>query len=139
MARPEKKRAQPAPPPSDRLADPVWDEVLALRRAGRPAHALESLARLAESDPVAGGHAEFLRLRGLLHADLAHERELRGDIEGTAAFLLRAIADAPRFPDLHVRLGMARLWLRDVASARASFETALTIAPNYAAPHVMSC
>jgi tetratricopeptide (TPR) repeat protein len=114
----------------------VWDEVLALRRAGRPARALEALAHLAESDPPAARHAEFLRLRGLLHADLAHEREVRGDVEGAAAFLLRAIADAPRFPDLHFRLGMARLRLRDVAGARAGFEAALEIAPAYAAPRV---
>ena len=121
---------------SDRPADPVWDEVLALRRAGRPARALEALARLAEADPAAAGHAEFTRLRGLLHADLAHEREVRGDVEGSAAFLLKAIADAPRVPDLHFRLGVARLRLRDPQSARKSFEQALEIAPNYAAPRV---
>lgn len=136
MARPDRKRTPPSPAPSDRPADPAWDEVLALRRAGRPARALESLARLAEADKAAGGHPEFLRLRGLLHADLAHEREVRGDVEGAAAFLLRAIADAPRFPDLRFRLGLAQLRLGDLKGARASFETALEIAPTYAAPHV---
>jgi tetratricopeptide (TPR) repeat protein len=136
MARPLKKPVPVPAGPSDRPADPVWDEVLALRRAGRPAKALESLAHLAEADPTSAGHAEFSRLRGLLHADLAHEREVRGDVEGSAAFLLKAIADAPRFPDLHFRLGIARLRLRDVETARKSFEQALAIAPNYAAPRV---
>ena len=136
MARPVRKSAQPPSPPTDRPANPVWDEVLALRRAGRPARALEALAQLAEGDARAAGHAEFARLRGLLHADLAHERELRGDVEGAAAFLLRAIADAPRFPDLHFRLGALRLRLRDVEGARKSFEAALAIAPGYAAPQV---
>ena len=136
MARPLKKIVPAANEPSDRPADPVWDEVLALRRAGRPAKALEALAKLAEADPASAGHAEFSRLRGLLHADLAHEREVRGDVEGSAAFLLKAIADAPRFPDLHFRLGIARLRLRDVAGAREGFERALAIAPNYAAPRV---
>jgi tetratricopeptide (TPR) repeat protein len=136
MARSLKKIVPADPEPSDRPADPVWDEVLALRRAGRPARALESLARLAESDAASGGHAEFARLRGLLHADLAHEREVRGDVEGAAAFLLKAIADAPRFPDLHFRLGVARLRLRDTQGARQGFEQALAIAPNYAAPQI---
>src|SRR5689334_16864718 len=124
MARPLKKLPPADPPPNDRPADPVWDEVLALRRAGRPGRALEALALLAEGDPASAGHAEFARLRGLLHADLAHERELRGDIEGAAAFLLKAIADAPKFPDLHFRLGIARLRLRDVQGARTGFEQA---------------
>jgi tetratricopeptide (TPR) repeat protein len=147
MARPVKKTPSPAAnrpvprpvdrgEPSDRPADPVWDEVLALRRAGRPARALETLAKLAETDPATAGHAEFARLRGLLHADLAHERELRGDVEGAAAFLQKAIEDAPRFPDLHFRLGVARLRLRDHEGARKEFEAALAIAPSYAAPHV---
>jgi tetratricopeptide (TPR) repeat protein len=136
MARPVRKSALPPSPPTDRPANPVWDEVLALRRAGRPARALEALAHLAEGDARAAGHSEFARLRGLLHADLAHERELRGDVEGAAAFLLRAIADAPRFPDLHFRLGTLRLRLRDVEGARKSFEAALAIAPDYAAPRV---
>jgi len=136
MARSVRKSALPPTPPSDRPANPVWDEVLALRRAGRPARALEALAHLAEGDARAAGHAEFARLRGLLHADLAHERELRGDVEGAAAFLLRAIADAPRFPDLHFRLGALRLRLRDIEGARKSFEAAVAIAPGYAAPRV---
>ena len=66
MARPL-KRIPPPSEPSDRPADPVWDEVLARRRAGRPARALEALALLAESDPASAGHAEFSRLRGLIH------------------------------------------------------------------------
>ncbi len=135
MAR-QMKRIPPPSEPSDRPADPVWDEVLALRRAGRPARALEALALLAESDPASAGHAEFSRLRGLIHADLAHEREVRGDFEGAATFLTKAIADAPRFPDLRFRLGMSRLRVGDPVGARAEFEAALAIAPLYAAPRV---
>jgi tetratricopeptide (TPR) repeat protein len=117
-------------------AEPRWDEALALQRAGQPERALAALARLTAAEPRLARHPELKRLSARVHADLALEREIVDDVEGAAAHLLTAIDGAPEFPDLHHRLGVARLKLRDVAGARAAFQKALEIAPAYAAPRL---
>src|SRR5687767_9195153 len=96
-----------------------WDRVHELRRAGRPAEALAAL----EAGAAADGDPDraMRRLRALLVADLALERETAGDWEGAERLLVEAVADAPRFPDLHHRLGMARLARGGRAEARAAF------------------
>jgi hypothetical protein len=133
MTSPPKKRASGRGPTAAKArSNPAWDEALALRRAGRPAEALEALARGAGTGPGARAHPETRKLRGLLHADQAQEREAAGDIEGTAALLLSALADAPSFPDLHHRLGLARLRLLDLG-ARAPRSGRRRSSPAYAA------
>ena len=134
MTSPSKKRASARPPVAAK--NPAWDEALALRRVGRPADALQALARGAGTGPGGQAHPETRKLRALLHADQAQEREIAGDVEGAAALLLSALADAPGFPDLHHRLGLARLRLLDLEGARAAFEQASQLAPAYAAPRL---
>jgi len=117
-------------------AEPAWDEALALQRAGQPERALAALERFAEGEDALARHPELTRLRARIHGDIAHARESAGDVEGAAARLLLALDQAPDFPDLHHRLGVARLKLRDFEGARAAFERAIALAPAYAAPRV---
>ena len=113
--------------------DPAWDEVLALRRAGRASDALEALARLAEDHPGSAQHKESRQLRALLHADLAAGREAAGHPREASELLERALIDAPSFPDLHHRLGVARARLGDKKGARVAFGEAIRLAPKFAA------
>jgi protein O-GlcNAc transferase len=115
---------------------PAWDEVLALRRAGRPEDARAALERLCAQDPRTADHGQTRALRALIASDLAEVRARSGDVAGGVELLEQATADAPRFPDLHHRLGLLRLRQRDVRGARASFEQAVRLAPGYAAPRL---
>lgn len=115
---------------------PAWDEVLALRRAGRPEDARAALERLCAADPRAAEHGQTRALRALIHGDLAEARALAGGVTEAIELLEQATADAPRFPDLHHRLGLLRLRQRDTRGARASFEQAVRLAPGYAAPRL---
>jgi tetratricopeptide (TPR) repeat protein len=115
---------------------PAWDEVLALRRAGRPEDALDALERLCAADPRAGAHGQTRALRALLIADQADSLARAGDVLGATVLLEQALLDAPRFPDLHHRLGLMRMRGRDPRGARASFEQAVQLAPGYAAPRL---
>jgi tetratricopeptide (TPR) repeat protein len=116
--------------------NPAWDEVLALRRAGRPEEARAALERLCAADQGVREHGQMRGLRALIHADLADLRALAGDVDEAIRLLEQALADAPRFPDLHHRLGLQRLRARDVRGARAAFEQAVRLAPGYAAPRL---
>ena len=117
-------------------AGPAWDEVLARRRAGRPDEALEALERLCAAEPRTAEHGQTRALRALIAADLAEARAVAGDVPGAIALLEQGLADAPRFPDLHYRLGVLRLRARDVRGARDAFEQAVRLAPAYAAPRL---
>jgi tetratricopeptide (TPR) repeat protein len=116
--------------------EPLWDEALALRRAGRANEALEALARLAETHPGSAGHREIRQLRALLHADLASAREAAGHLREASELLENALEDAPTFPDLHHRLGVVRLRSGEREGARAAFAEAVRLAPGYAAPRL---
>jgi tetratricopeptide (TPR) repeat protein len=116
--------------------DPAWDEVLALRRAGRPEEARAALERLAGTDPRVADHGQTRVLRALIAADLAERRARAGGVGEAITLLEQAVVDAPRFPDLHHRLGLLRLRARDNRGARASFEQAVRLAPGYAAPRL---
>jgi len=122
--------------PDDDPEGPAWDEVLALRRAGRPEEAKAALDRLCGSDPRTLEHVQVRGLRALIVADLSETRSMAGDVVGAIALLEQALVDAPRFPDLHHRLGLLRLRARDVRGARAAFEQAVRLAPGYAAPRL---
>jgi tetratricopeptide (TPR) repeat protein len=132
MAQDPARDEAPAPDP----AVPAWDEVLELRRAGRPSDALEALERYSEEHPGSAQHKESRQLRALLHGDLAAAREAAGQPREAAELLERALADAPAFPDLHHRLGLARLHAGDKKGARAAFAEAVRLAPKYAAPRL---
>src|SRR5258708_2481264 len=142
MARARDKKGQPAGDPARPSASPTgpgeprWDEALALQRAGKPAQALEALDRMARARKGFAEHAERRRLKALLHADLAHAREARGDVQGAASHLVAATESAPEFPDLFHRLGVARLRLSDPRGAREAFRRALALAPAFAAPRL---
>lgn len=123
-------------PEPDEESAPPWDEVLALRRAGRPEEARAALERLVVADPRLAEQGQVRALRALLAADLAEARALAGDVAAAAELLEQALVDAPRFPDLHHRLGLLRLRARDPRAARASFEQAVRLAPGYAAPRL---
>lgn len=120
------------PAPEER----AWDEALSLRRAGRPAEALEALERWIAEEPSAREHVEIRKLRALLHADRASEADRTGHPTAAVEWLERAIADAPDFPDLHHKLGGARLRAGDPRGARAAFEEAVRRAPQFAAPRL---
>jgi tetratricopeptide (TPR) repeat protein len=120
----------------DDAEGPAWDEVLSLRRAGRPEEALAALDRLCGDDPRAAEHGQVRGLRALIGADLADARVLAGQLAEGIGLLEQALVDAPRFPDLHHRLGVLRLRDRDVRGARAAFEQAVRLAPAYAAPRL---
>src|SRR5947209_5026404 len=122
---PSRDRAAAARAPGP--AEPAWDEALALQRAGQPDRALAALERAAGECPALARHPETERLRARIHGDLAHACEARGDVEAAAARLAMALDCAPEFPDLHHRLGLARLKLRDFAGARAAFVRALEL------------
>src|SRR5687768_18304622 len=92
---------------------PAWDEVLALRRAGRPEEARAALERLCATDSRAAEHGQTRALRALITADLAEARALSGSVNEAIELLEQATVDAPRFPDLHHRLGVLRLRQRD--------------------------
>ncbi len=124
------------PTPLAAAEGPAWDEVLALRRAGRPNEARAALDRLCAADPRAAGHAQVRGLRALIGADLADARALGGDVAEAIVLLEQAVVEAPRFPDLHHRLGVLRLRGRDTRGARAAFEQAVRLAPGYAAPRL---
>jgi tetratricopeptide (TPR) repeat protein len=115
---------------------PAWDEVLSCRRAGRPDEALVALERLCAADPRVLEHGQTRALRALIFADQAEARLRLGEFEAAAELLEQALVDAPRFPDLHHRLGVLRLRARDVRGARDAFEQAVRLAPGYAAPRL---
>jgi tetratricopeptide (TPR) repeat protein len=115
------------------VPDAEWDEVLSLRRAGLASDALEALARLAEDHPGSAHHKESRQLRALLHADLAAAQEAAGHPREAAELLEKALTDAPAFPDLQHRLGVARARSGDRRGARAAFAEAIRLAPKFAA------
>ncbi len=115
---------------------PLWDEITRLRRAGCPAEAMAALEAQAAGDPVLAAHGQTRALRALLAGDLGDLRLASGAIPEAIAHFERAVVDAPRFPDLHHRLGVARLKARDTKGARGAFESAVQLAPGFAAPRL---
>ncbi len=115
---------------------PVWDAVTRLRRAGRPAEGLAALEAHATAEPALREHPQTRVLRALLVADIGDQSLAAGDVAGALALFERAVADAPRFPDLHHRLGVARLRALDPGGARAAFEEAVRLAAGFAAPRL---
>jgi len=115
---------------------PLWDEVTRLRRTGRAAEGMAALEERAAADPAFLDHPQTRALRALLAADLGDARLAAGDVPEAVALFERAVADAPRFPDLHHRLGVARLRARDPKGARSAFEEAVRLAAGFAAPRL---
>ena len=115
---------------------PFWDDVTRLRRAGRPGEAMAALEARAAADPALAAHGQTRALRALLAADLGEMRLAAGDLPDAVALYERAVAEAPRFPDLHHRLGLARLRSLDTKGARAAFAAAVVLAPGFAAPRL---
>jgi tetratricopeptide (TPR) repeat protein len=107
-----------------------WDQTLRLRRAGRPAEALQAL----ELDLVDSGTqptAKIRRLRASLLLELARAARSEGDTAAALGHLDRARTDGS-FPDLCYERGLVQLALGDREAARASFAEALSLAPRYA-------
>lgn len=111
----------------------IWDHVFRLRRAGRLDDALEALDADWTGAGTDGGGAETA-LRASLRGELARLARERGELPQAEALLRRALADAPRFPDLRQQLGMVLLESGDLAGARAEFQRAQEIFPGYVAP-----
>lgn len=108
-----------------------WDQVLRLRRAGRPAEALEAL----EGDRRESGAApttQLRRLRASLLGELARTAREAGDPATAIKHLDRAREDGG-FPDLSYERGLAHLVLGEREAARAAFADALALAPRYTA------
>ena len=91
---------------------PLWDEVTRLRRTGRPAEGLAALEAHAAADPRCSSIRRPASCARSCVADLGDPRLAAGDVPEAVALFERAVADAPRFPDLHHRLGVARLRAR---------------------------
>jgi tetratricopeptide (TPR) repeat protein len=113
----------------------AWDEVFRLRRAGRPAEALAALETVwLRQDGTLSPAAT--RLRANLLGQLSDEAALCGRAAEARHHLDRALAEAPRFPDLHYRDGRLKRCAGDLTEARRAWERALALSPMYLAPRL---
>jgi tetratricopeptide (TPR) repeat protein len=115
--------------PAPEFTSQNWEAALRLRREGRYEEALGFLEDAGRNG--ASLSADGRRLRASIRRDWARESRRLGQIDLAASILVRALADAPEFPDLHHELGISLLERGDAAGARSSFLRALSIAPGF--------
>jgi len=107
----------------------AWDEALRARRAGRLEESLAALSRvIKETGPLT---SSARRMRASVLRDMGIAARLGGDGEKAAAWIDRALEEAPEYPDLHLERGLLHLDVSDFDRARVSFQKALDLAPEF--------
>jgi tetratricopeptide (TPR) repeat protein len=107
-----------------------FESCLELAKVGRHQEATEALVRALSRTPLHAQHRAAAVDALIQIASLAEAAGGRDQAEGA---LLEAARLAPRFADVHHRLGCARLAAGKRVEARGSFEEALRINPRYVA------
>jgi len=120
-----------SPRPLRRTHD--FEACVELARGGQHRDALERLRRALAAEPL---HAELRSAAVEALGRVSRLAESAGDLAGAAEALEEALRIAPKFVDVHYRLGRLRLLRREPEPARKSLEAALRINPGYVAARV---
>jgi tetratricopeptide (TPR) repeat protein len=113
------------PRPESEFANALGDA-----RAGRHAHAVEQIERLAGEGPLPAARKALAAEALAQVADLA---EAAGDVARAAGALEAALRFRPDYPDLHYRRARLLLGLQRRAEARRALDQALARNPRYTA------
>jgi tetratricopeptide (TPR) repeat protein len=110
--------------------DDSFEDCLELAKSGRHSQAVEALVRALAQTPL---HAQYRAAAVEALLQISRLAEAAGERDHAESALLEASRVAPRFADVHHRLGCVRLAAGKRLEARASFEEALRINPRYIA------